>query len=165
MALFGNEYDRDYGYGYRGRNNAYDRNFRSGAMWGDNRRGATGWGAYDRDFDRSGFGYERGYDRGYKSRWQTDYGDPFGDRTAHTPIRMIRGEFRGEYDRGFRGNRFGANRGFGYERDYYETNPAGYEPYRNRDYPARETGWGRGFDRGYDRNFRTRGRGYDAGWF
>lgn len=154
MALFGRDYDRDYGYRGDAWGRGYDRGYRPG--WGGSNRddpylGMTranrgfGGSMYDRDYGA------RGYDRGYKSRWQTDHGDPFGDRAAHTPMRMIRGPYHREgYDRGFRGDaRYG--------RDYYEANPMGYDPYGS----AREGTWMRGGERGY----RPYGRGYDTGWF
>lgn len=159
MALFGRDYDREY-YGYRGtRNDMY---------------------AYDRGYGTYGAAGV-GYDRNYKSRWETDYGDPFNDRGSNTPIRMIRGEYRGydrnygafDYDRGYRGTATGYT-GVGYDRGFrgtprgytsvgydrtYAANPVGYEPNYNR------AEMNRGM--GYDRTFRTynRGRGYDQGWF
>jgi hypothetical protein len=158
MALFGRDYDRDYGYRGGTWNRDYDRNFRADWNRGDRDIGDRGvgnrdmgyWGGnrYDRDFGAMG------YDRSYKSRWETDFGDPFGDRSARTPMRMIRGEYEGG-DRGYQG----ANR---YGRDYYEANPMGYDPYAGRPgYTGREGTW----MRGYDRNYRTSGRGYDTGWF
>ena len=149
MALFGPDYDRDYGYGPRGR---------PGRTYG------AGWGGYDRGF-RGGYGGTE-YDAGYKSRWQTDVGDPYGDRANRTPMRMIRGDFHGygeDYrpaqDRGFRG---------GVERPpRYGRSPMGYDPYQNRGgYQGRPGRWNReGWNRespgyrGYSENR------YDAGWF
>ncbi|HEX6070731.1 MAG TPA: hypothetical protein VFZ18_12935 [Longimicrobiaceae bacterium] len=146
MALF---YDRDLG---RNWHRGYDRGYRNEAGWGG--------------FDRGGMRGEGRYDRGFKSRWQTDYGDPFGDRAARTPMRMIRGEFRGHEDRGF---------GWGsYDRDY-SSSPMGYDPYfdpsrrmstpgqwnrYDRGYRGRERGWGMGM-----RNRSERGERYDEGWF
>ncbi len=154
MALFGRDYDRDYGNRGDTWNRGYDRSYRSGGgsydrggMTRDNR----GWAAsgYDRDMRTSG------YDRAYKSRWQTDFGDPFGDRTARTPMRMIRGEYQSGYDRGFRGSNRDLERGnTGYGRDYYEANPMSYDPH-----PAGNRGGNRA------RGNRPYGRGYDAGWF
>lgn len=147
MALFGRDYDRDFGARRSAWDRGYDRTYRSDWNRGD--RDNRFWGGasrYDREMGASG------YDRGYKSRWQTDFGDPFGDRTSRTPMRMIRGEYEGGYDRGYRGeNRYG--------RDFYEANPMGYEPYSGR----RGT-WSRGYDRGYRGSGRGRG-GYDSGWF
>lgn len=181
MALFGRDYDRDYGYGYEGygAGRGYDFGYRQGGYQGG------GWGGYDREYghrgDRFGGTEFHGYDRGYKSRWQTDYGDPFGDRDSRTPMRMIRGEFRGsdrDVNAGYdRDTRYGA-----YERGYgHNANPASYEPYGdwygagNR---GRERGWNRGRENQNDWN---RGRswnrggnrfgygaqrgGYDRGWF
>ena len=138
MALF---YDRDYGHHW---NRGYDRGY----------RGRSGWGDFDRGARMSG---ER-YDRGFKSRWQTDYGDPFNDRASRTPMRMIRGEYRGSDDPGFG---WSSN----YDRDY-SANPMGYDPYF--DQPRGREGIGR-WNR-YDRGYRPRRgswgmrRGYDEGW-
>lgn len=162
MALFGPDYDREYGYGAGPR---------PGRMYGG------GWGGYDRSFrgGYGGMGYDADY--GYKSRWQTDYGDPYGDRVNRTPMRVIRGEFHGGYgadygaarhDRGMYGER---DRPFG-----YGTRPVNTDPYRsrgafegrpgrwNRDAwerrPGRSGRWGQetpGY-RGYTENR------YDTGW-
>jgi hypothetical protein len=130
-------------------------------------RGNLG-GGYDRGFAGSGYdrgfrGYDRdmrtvgiGYDEEYKPRSQTDYGDPFGDRQSHTPIRMIRGEAHG-YDRGFTGGYgrdYNSSTG-GYGRDY-SSNPVSYDPgYSNTR---------RGFNN--DRGMRGGARGgYDRDWF
>lgn len=43
-----------------------------------------GFGPYER---RTGWGAER-FRHGWKSHERTDYGDPFGDRVRHTPIRV-----------------------------------------------------------------------------
>jgi hypothetical protein len=168
MGLFGNDYDRDYGY-RRNWGTGYDNTYRMGNRTGYDRNWGT-WGTYANDRDNGYMGGDRdygymggGYDRDYKSRWQTDYGDPFGDRGANTPMRMIRGEYRSDYDRNFRptgyDRNFGYNASAGYDRDYYEANPMGYDPYPTRNYMGREGTWGRG----YDRN--NPGRGYDNGWF
>lgn len=178
MALFGRDYDRDFGYRGGGTWNRDNRNYQAGWDRGDNRNYQGGWDRGESDFSYYGGGnrYDRssgamGYDRGYKSRWQTDYGDPFGDRAARTPMRMIRGEYESRYDRGYQGNAGyqgyqgdpgyqGANR---YGRDYYEANPMGYDPYSGgQGYAGREGTWMRGYDRN---NYRTSGRGYDTGWF
>jgi hypothetical protein len=146
MALF---YDRDYGHGWH---HGYDRGYRGATGWGGHGYEGTGRGMY-------GGGYGEAdrwnrYDRGYKSRWQTDYGDPFGDRVAHTPIRMTHGEYRGD-------------RGFGWRSDYdrgYSANPAGYDPYFDRSRFMSADRWNR-----YDRDWGTRvgrhrPRGYEE-WF
>lgn len=130
--------------------NDYDRGFNRGGQGGTygNAYGGGGYGAtragYDRDVgygntDRN-YGFGAGYDRNFHSRAETDYGDPFGDRTSHTPIRVMRGEFH-NYDRGYRrnagnaGNAGNAN----YDRNY-SANPVGYDP-------------GYGGNNRYDRNF------------
>jgi hypothetical protein len=176
-----NRYDRGYSYD-RGMNTTYNRGGAGeGGYAGRNRQG------YDRDIgysstpgygqDFTGRGARSGYDRPYwghdtwryddhyKSRQQTDAGDPFGDRQAGTPFRVLdeprdRGWFGG-YDRDFdRNNRydrgFGANRG-GYGNDYYSANPVGYEPYGNRGGETQRLG------RTYDAGFRN--RNYDRDWF
>lgn len=201
MALFGNDYDRDYGYrgtyrdndrGYRGDNprygttgfgntgwgtsgyatgrNDYDTGYRSfgGAResFNDNRdfgyRGnayGTGYGNagpaygpaygagsnmdYDRDYGYRGTAY--GYDHNMKSRAQTDRGDPYGDRAAHTPVRVMRG--------GYERNGMGID----YDRQYKEG--LGDDPYYNRG-GMNAGGMYRGnnmYDRGYRDN--------DRGWF
>lgn len=151
MALFGRDYDREYGYGAGPRGNR---------MYG------TGWGGYDRNY-RAGYGgateYDEGY--GYKSRWQTDFGDPYGDRSNRTPMRVIRGEFRGDYG--------GDYRGFSrpdYDRSgRYGANPMSYDPYENRGgYQGRGTGWNRGgrWNAGANRDYPGYGENrYDRGWF
>ena len=117
----------------------YDRPFRGGREAGDGYRYGAGYGAWVGAGEarrpgygyRSGFGYggfdpgPRGeYDRSYKGRWQTDYGDPFGDRTRNTPFRVTRGDFenpnrnphrRGPYDRGD----YGAHRPDRYDRAWW----------------------------------------------
>jgi hypothetical protein len=178
MALFGRDYDNEYGRDYnrggifgrggmfgsgwdrdRNRNYARDRGERwSGAddrAYYGSMRGYVGGERYDRGYQSRGYGSD--YDRGYKSRWQTDHGDPYGDRTSNTPMRVIRGEYhsRGHRDRSDRGW-FGRDRDRErYEADY-STNPMGYDPYRSRESSV-ERGWGmRDFDRGsrYGRDFR-----------
>jgi hypothetical protein len=157
MALFGRDYDREYGYGAGNR---------PGRMYG------AGWGGYDRSFRGRYGAMEYDADHGYKSRWQTDYGDPYGDRINRTPIRVIRGEFHGGYGADYRAA--GYDRGFGGARD----RPSGYgrvdyDPYRSRGAfegpPGRwnRGAWGRGGSwreegpgyRGYSENR------YDTGWF
>lgn len=133
--MLGMDYDR----GYRGTTYDRDRNWNRDQNWNRDRYGA---GTYDRNY----YGYgTMGYDRGYKSRWETDYGDPFGDRTSRTPIRVMNEEFHGRYDRDM-------TAGPTYDRNY---RGVGYDPY----YGAR----------GYDRTAGYRGwgttRGYDRGWF
>lgn len=136
MALF---YDREFG---RDWNPGYDRGYRGEAGW----RGYEGEGMMGRGR----------YDRGFKSRWQTDYGDPFGDRAARTPMRMIRGEFGGS------GDRFGW--GSSYDRDYSGHSMA-YDPYLRmpRGMPS-ENRWNR-YDRGYRGNEMGRRGRYDSGWY
>jgi hypothetical protein len=161
-----NRYDRDLnstynrptgrggGYGARGGEAGYDRNFSSNLGYGSDYRGRSASGGYDRPY----WGYDTWrYDDHYKSREQTDAGDPFGDRQSGTPIRVMdeprdRGGWFGssDYDRNFRydqGMR-GYDRGFrgGYGTDYRSANPMGYDPYDNR-------------------NRGTRNRGYDRDWF
>jgi len=95
------------------------------------------------------------YDTGYRRQWQTDQGDPFGDRTAHTPIRMTEGSYRTWSRRGT------AAWNADYDADY-SSNPVGYDPFYDQTHPSRlRSGWNR-----YDREFpRGRGRGYDDGWW
>ena len=146
--MTGGDYDRGYGrtggtYGnsYAGggyNRGGYDRGIGGTARYGWNetkdetREMFTG---YDRGYGTAdrGYGYGAGYDRNFHSRAETDYGDPFGDRTSQTPIRVMRGEFKG-YDRGL--NR---NRNMGYDRNY-SANPMGYDP-------------GYSYNNRYDRNF------------
>lgn len=148
MGLFGRSYDRDYGRDY-GRGGIYggswDRSARSpGYRGGGADRGSA---ADDRDYYRSargfvGGGYDTGYsnrydrtfrssgndryDRPYKGQWQRDHGDPFGDRQAGTPMRVIRGEY--------------STRDRGYDRGY-STRGGAYEPQRGRE-SAWERSWG-----------------------
>lgn len=103
----GYRYDRDFGrqqrpQGYGARTWGY-----GAGVWG----GASDFDRYDQQYR----GGERGYDRGMRDRWQTDHGDPFGDRAAHTPMRMVREGH--EYDRGYRGY----DRDFG-NRDFDDRN-------------------------------------------
>lgn len=160
MALFGNDYDTDYGY-RSGRWGGYDRGYMGNGGYSGSNGYRAGWNGGER-YDRGYLGYGAGgYDANYKSQWETDYGDPFGDRSSGTPIRAIRGPYHAYdrnynpgYDRGYmnRGG-WGAERQ-GYGNDYYSANPMGYEPYR------RGT-WNR-YGQEYRGNF---GRGYDSGWF
>ena len=164
MALFGRDYDRDYGYrgGNRYGGGGYDRGLRGRAQYAWNETKDETSEMFGRDYDRNyrgsgtrgGYGtsdrdrsYGRGgYDRGYKSRAETDYGDPFGDRQNRTPIRMVNEDRdRGGYDRGYRARGYGAT---GYDRDY-GTNPMGYDPSGNT-----RGGYGNaGYDRGFRRNY------------
>ncbi|HEX8273012.1 MAG TPA: hypothetical protein VF615_10270 [Longimicrobiaceae bacterium] len=149
--------------------------------------------SYDRDFDRgNGFGassdMDRGYDRDHKGRWQTDNGDPFGDRASGTPIRMMRGGFghnedRGgmmgggsNYDRDF-GRGYGAGSNMSYDRDMRDRggmmgrgsmdddrtymHGLGYDPYDGDDMNRGRSGGTWGMQGQQNRN---RG-GYDRGWF
>lgn len=146
---------------------------RDGGWYAGRGMGMGGAWNYDRDYDRGASmgasDMDSGYDRDYKGRWQTDNGDPFGDRVSRTPIRMMRGGFRNDEDRGGMGS--------GYDRDFGR----GYGADTGRGYDRDMTGRG-GMDRGYmhgigydpydaDRGraggWRTqnRGRGYDRGWF
>lgn len=172
MALFGRDYDRNMYGGYRGGyqggyrttgfgGGAYDREY---GMYG-NTHGTRG--GYDRTYRGGTYGYGRGYDDNYKSRWQTDYGDPYGDRTSHTPFRMTRGEFHA-YDRDMNYNRYdrdmrGTTPGYGYERDYNSANPMGYDPYVERSRTGYRAGtWDNGYRTGGYSGYNDR---YDRGWF
>ena len=150
------------GYGRTG--GGYDGDF-GNRSWSGARGGMTGGAGYNRDLndrdwmdrDRGG---DRGYGAGYKSREQTDNGDPFGDRTAHTPIRMVRGGFRGgSMGAGNMGsgNMGAGSMGSGYDRQYKEG--LGDEPYYNaQDFGRGGMGAGGmqgGGMSGYDRNFRN----------
>jgi hypothetical protein len=151
-------YDRDYG--YRGQ---------QGGSWGTGYEGGAGMGmggGYDRDYGAMGGGMDRGmqgggyggYDRGMKSREQTNNGDPFGDRQNRTPIRMIRGGFRGgqgdmgrgDMDRGMMAGGMG-----GYDRQY--NGGVGDEPYYNADDYRGGQNMRGGYDQGY--------RGNNRDWF
>lgn len=194
-------YDRDlgsagYGYGAGGGNwqreglnrlegdnrDTFDRDsgWYSGRGAGMGMGGGSAWN-YDRDFERGGGNMGAssdmggGYDRNYKGRWQTDNGDPFGDRSSQTPIRMMRGGFQGGgegrgamgngYDRDF-GRGYGAGSGMGYDRDMMRggsmdndrsyMNGLGYDPYEGDLNRGRGGGWGMQ---------QNRNRGYDRGWF
>lgn len=111
MAYYGRDYDRGTWGGSNYGSPAYNA---GGGGYGP---AYGGRGGYRSGYRNGGYGYDRnfsrgaggGYDRNYKSQWQTDYGDPFGDRSRGTPIRMMRGEFENEnrdrngwrgYDRG-----------------------------------------------------------------
>ena len=152
MALFGRDYGTDYDYPFRpspGWTADRSRWARTGTPIADrwaNRGYARDFG-YGTPYYGADYGWS-GYDRGYKSRWQTDYGDPFGDRERHTPMRVVRGEpFRRE--RGWE---------MGYDRDYGASPyPMGYRPYSAR----------AGYDTGYGpRSYRTGNYGYrDTSWF
>ncbi|MBB4637704.1 hypothetical protein [Longimicrobium terrae] len=103
-------YDRD----MQGRG-GYDRDMQgrgmTGGYGGAPMRGRM---SYDNDFDHRDGGH------GYKTRQQTDAGDPFGDRQAHTPIRMVNGGFDDRYDTGrtMQGGMRGGMMGGGMGRDY-----------------------------------------------
>lgn len=154
MALFRRNYDDMYSSDYRSDRSPWSTSgtpMRSGYehdYGGQNaaNRSFTSWNsdryhpAYGEEYRTREFG--RDYDQGYKSRWQTDYGDPYGDRRYHTPMRVIRGSAHG-YDRTPR-----------YGRDYNAGYPFGYLPYSAR----------AGYDSGYNRRFPQYG-GYDRGWF
>lgn len=169
MAFFGRDYDRDYDAGYRSSGRNSGRSFWGtsgapmrphsdyGVEYGERHtpRGSYRFGFAGRGGMEPGRGYDAGYDRAYKSRWQTDYGDPFGDRERHTPMRIIRGEY-GDYDRNFRSR--------GQVLNPREDNfPPMYRPYPQR--PGRETGYDAGFGGSGGRSYRTYDRGYDRGWF
>lgn len=200
MALFNNDYDRDYGY-YRGTAGRYGTGMnRPGRTLGNDRyTGYRGTNAgYDTGYmstNRYDVGYRgaAGYDAGYKSRWETDYGDPFGDRSSNTPIRVINDEYRGHagydremmgrgYDRGMMGG--GYDRGMmggGFTRSDYDRGftGGGYnrDTFGNRNYGTTGTGYSSnpvGYDPYYGgnrsgnfgRSGYTRGyRGYDEGLF
>lgn len=113
MGRYGRDFDRG---GWRGHDMANREGF-------ENR----GWNRYDAGYQRQ-YGSGRGYDQGYrgsaereKSDWRTQYGDPYGDRSRHTPIQVTRGEFEG--NRG----RYGAS---GYDRTFRRGYDTGYR--RNR---------------------------------
>lgn len=149
--------------------------------------GGNSW-TYDRDFDRGNtFGassdMDRGYDRDHKGRWQTDNGDPFGDRASGTPIRVMRGGFRNDEDRGgmMGGNSYdrgyGAGSNMNYDRDMRDRggmmgrggvdddrtymHGLGYDPYEGGDMNRGRSGGTWGMQGQQNRN---RG-GYDRGWF
>ena len=159
MTLF---YDRDY---RPERWTRYDRGFRM-------RSGQRGQGLQDMGGRPPPRGYRPGYDvyRGYRDeqgpvqhsrpmrdrydasqrgRWQTDFGDPFNDRGAGTPIRMMRGPYREGGGEEMRGP-------WGYDDDF--SGRRGYDPYEGRD-RLRETGTWMGYGR-------RGGRwGYDSDWW
>lgn len=162
MALFGRDYDRDYGYNARPRG---ERPYGAGPIGYDRNYGPGYTGAgYGRGGQSEPMGYDA--DHGYKSRWQTDFGDPYGDRASHTPFRVMRGEFHGYgrdfeggYDRGYRGSQTGRPRQYG-------ANPMSYDPHENegRMYQSRPGNWERG-GRGSQDSERGRwGQGSDRGW-
>jgi hypothetical protein len=165
MGLFDRDYDDDirsrgfrrgYGSDYLGRPYAggerYTGAYGGGSGWGGGHdRTFRGYDQTFRGYDQTFRGYDSAYGAGRKSRYETDFGDPFGDRQEHTPIRMIRGGYdrgwfgfggsrnardRDDYDRGFRGS--GQRRvygtegsGRGYDRDH-SGNPMGYDPGHRR---------------------------------
>jgi hypothetical protein len=157
MGLFGRGYERDFDQNYRSSNLNQGRGYWDGPESFYRTRYGTDYRYRGQDRPMGRWGYPdtgsiydveyrgSGYDRNYRNRYQTDFGDPFGDREQHTPIRMIRHEPRG-YDSGY----FGSGRG---RRDTY---PFGYVPYAQRV--------------GYDTGYRQRtspgfGRGYGGDWF
>ncbi|CAN5735907.1 hypothetical protein BH23GEM6_BH23GEM6_16600 [soil metagenome] len=180
MALFGRDYDNDYGSdfhrggGYGSRSGMHgsnrERGFNDRPGYGDagSARGGLFRSRYDQSYQSRG-GYGSDYDRNYKSQAQTDYGDPFGDRQSNTPMRVIRGEYESRNSRYDNDSWFGRDRNrndsgwFGRDRNRYEadysSNPMGYDPYRNRE-SSMERGWGaRGFNQSnqssrYGRDFR-----------
>lgn len=94
--------------GYRDSEGHYGLTHAPGMMGGN--AGMGGMNRYGSDYDRGRMDRDRGgmdYDRGYKTREQTDAGDPFGDRQAHTPIRMTGGNRGGmnRYDADHRNGR------------------------------------------------------------
>lgn len=115
-------YDRDYRRGWAGAGRLRDDRLRRDAMRDDRMRD-----------DRT----DARYAQHRKTREETDYGDPFGDRQARTPIRVLRGGFAHHDDRPMRGDRY--------------DNP-GFDPYGGRSgtYGA----YGGGYNRGYDAGFR-----------
>lgn len=146
-------YDRDYGYRGTPGNNygggmSYDRDYGYSS-------GGRPMGGYDSGMQRGYATGGSGYDGPYKSRQQIDNGDPFGDRSSHTPIRMTRGEYpsRGDMEGGMSGSQ---GRDRGYDRNF--GNGIGYDPYYHGEglqqggFAAREP---------YDRNYQDR----DRGWF
>ncbi|MQA92420.1 MAG: hypothetical protein GEU90_19705 [Gemmatimonas sp.] len=146
MAAFGRDYDESYRSGTWSDRGSWGGQNMPGWRGGENQGGygaaAPGWRSQDPfGADRYMSDYDTrpgpAYDRGYKGRWQTDYGDPFGDRQYHSPMRT-----RGGYDRGYGSS----DRGGGY--------PMGYRPYSAR----------AGYDTGFRTN-RGYGRGYDRGWY
>lgn len=151
-------YDRD----MQGRG-GYDRDMGRGMTGGYGAgTGMRGRMSYDNDFDHRDGGH------GYKTRQQTDAGDPFGDRQAHTPIRMINGGFNDRYDNGrpgMQGGMRGGMMGGGMGRDYDHD---GDVDMRDRMYGAADRmttgarqGWNNVRDR-FDRDEPNRmDRGYD----
>lgn len=120
MARSERDYDAAFGPrgGRREEYGRYDTGYqgRGWGGWG----GESGWGRGRYDAGFRGHGGSEEYRGGYRSRWQIEQGDPFGDRTARTPMRIMRGRFPGrqhEYDRAYdRGFARGPVRGYG--RDY-----------------------------------------------
>jgi len=143
-AGYGNRYDRGYGassvppyggdYGARDAQGGYDRSYRGHNTWR--------------------------YDENYKSREQTDSGDPFGDRSSGTPMRVVdeprdRGWFgRSDYDRehrydaSFRNDRSSRGDRGGYGGDYRGGHPMGYDPYEGRESRNPAGYRNRGYERG-----------------
>lgn len=106
--------------------------------------GGAGYGygtPYARDYGATRWGAGERYDRGYKSRAETDYGDPFGDRASHTPMRMVdedRARRWGAYDRDYGSRGWGASarydRGFRDVSDEGRYRGVGYDPYAGGGY-------------------------------
>jgi hypothetical protein len=119
MARYEREYIPDMWGGHYRRDPAYGRDERFN-RWGSSDAGYRGGYAYDRD----PYGAD---DRdGYKSSWETRFGDPYGDRMRHTPVRVMRGSFDRGYDRDVRR---------GYDRGY------GSGRYTGFDRPRDSRGW------------------------
>lgn len=161
MTLF---YDRDYPPERRPR---YDRGFRTQARQHEQRMQDLGGRprprGYRQGYDgvyrgyrsepqpmRHGYSGDRGrYDASMRDRWQTDFGDPFNDRAARTPIRMMRGPFRDGHPEEGRGGRR-------YDEDF--SGRRNYDPYEDRE-RLRDTGPWLGYGR-------RGGRwGYDSDWW
>jgi hypothetical protein len=154
MAYSGREYDSGFSWrgARRGGYQGYDSGYQGRGGWGGESGwgGDSGWGRSGYDAGYRGYGYgSQGYEGPRKSRWEIENGDPFGDRGAHTPMRITRGRYGARYGQGYdTGYMRGNSRDYG--RDYYSGNPMGYEPYRgNWDRMSEQT---------------RRGR-YDTGWF
>ena len=130
MARYGRDYDRDDNYyGNRGwLSGGYGRGYGTRAGWGREDRDRDNWGY--RGARGYGDTWDNDYDRDYQSRARTNYGDPYGDRTRGTPIRMIRGEFENpDRARGYDRDYYGRDRDYNrdYDRDY--SGRRGYNPY------------------------------------
>lgn len=141
LAGLGMDYDRNFrlrNRRFQGNRPGYGNQYRTGGL------GSRSWNGYGDEFT--------GYDRDFQ-RMETDTGDPFGDRTRRTPIRMIRGEFHAPY-----GGEYSA-----YGRDYTRMNYGGEYTGTSMDRGLRNRGYGNEF-RG---NWRSRDQGYGnefGGW-